>query len=389
MSSTLHSSLRWLAVVSIAGCAVAGCTADDAEPTGPTPLTLALPLGLPQPLIPADNPLTVEGVELGRHLFYDQRLSGNGQQACASCHFQDKGFADGKPVSEGSTGESTPRNSMGLTNVAYNTTLTWANPVLKTLEQQIKVPMFGEFPIELGITGNEETVLQRFRDDAYTAALFAAAFPADPDPIDFDNVVKALASFVRTIVSGDTPYDRYVYGGDSAALSPSAKRGLDLFFGEKAECFHCHGGFNLSGAATHTGVTLNEASFFNNGLYNVDGMGSYPAGNTGLFEFTKKADDMGRFRVPTLRNVTETAPYMHDGSLATLEDVVRFYEAGGRHIESGENAGDGRANPYKSQFVPGFTLTDGERADLLAFLESLTDPSLATNPAFTKPAPAN
>jgi cytochrome c peroxidase len=379
--SSLKSSLLRLAAV-----ALAGCTTDSAT-SGTTPLNLTLPLGLPQPPVPSDNPLTVEGVELGRHLFYDLRLSGNGQQACASCHLQDKGFADGKKVSEGSTGESTPRNSMGLTNVAYNTTLTWANPALKTLEQQIKVPMFGEFPIELGITGNEETVLQRFRDDPDMAARFAAAFPDDPDPIDFDNVVKALASFVRTIVSGDTPYDRYVYGGDASALSDSAKRGLDLFFSEKAECFHCHGGFNLSGASTHTGVTLNESSFFNNGLYNVDGMGSYPAANTGLFEFTKKADDMGRFRVPTLRNVTLTAPYMHDGSIATLEDVVRFYEAGGRLIESGENAGDGRTNPYKSQFVPGFTLTDQERADLLAFLESLTDPTLATNPAFKGPSP--
>lgn len=379
--SSLKSSLLHVAAVALAGCAA------DSGTSGTTPLILTLPLGLPQPPIPTDNPLTVEGVELGRHLFYDLRLSGNGMQACASCHLQDKGFADGKTVSEGSTGESTPRNSMGLTNVAFNTTLTWANPALKTLEQQIKVPMFGEFPIELGITGNEETVLQRFRDDPDMAARFVAAFPDDSDPIDFDNVVRALASFVRTVVSGDTPYDRYVYGGDSSALSASAKRGLDLFFSEKAECFHCHGGFNLSGASTHTGVTLNESSFFNNGLYNVDGMGSYPAGNTGLIEFTKKADDMGRFRVPTLRNVTLTAPYMHDGSIATLEDVVRTYEAGGRHLESGDNAGDGRANPYKSQFVPGFTLTDQERADLLAFLESLTDPTLATNPAFSDPSP--
>ena len=367
--------------------ALSGCAADDEPAKQPTPYALELPEGFPSPVLSAENPLTLEKIELGRWLFYDERLSGNGEQACGTCHLQSKAFTDGLVVSEGSTGEHTPRNALALVNVAYNTTLTWANPTLKTLEAQFKVPMFGEFPIELGLTNHEEEVLERFRQDPAMVERFKAAFPELADPINFDRIIDAMACFVRTMISGDSPFDRYQYGLDDEALTDSEKRGLTLFFGEKAECYHCHGGFNLSGATTHASLAINESSFFNNGLYNVDGKGSYPSPNQGLWTFTEKPDDMGRFRVPTLRNIEVTAPYMHDGSFETLEDVVRFYEAGGRNIETGDEAGDGRANPYKSVFVSGFELTDQEREDLIAFLKSLTDKGFLTNPAFADPNP--
>ncbi len=344
-----------------------------------------LPKGFPVPFVPKDNPMSEAKVELGRYLFYDTRLSGNNTMSCSSCHRQELAFTDGLVVPQGSTGQSHVRNSQTLTNVAYNATYTWANPVLTEVERQIVIPLFGEFPIEMGVTGNEDVVLARLREDALYQALFSAAYPDSPDPVNFQHVVQALSSFVRTLISGDSPYDRFVYQGDRSALSESALRGMDLFLSERFECHHCHGGFNFSLSTRHANTTFPEQPFFNTGLYNIDGQGAYPRGNTGVFEITGNPEDMGRFRPPTLRNIALTAPYMHDGSIATLEEVIRFYADGGRVIMTGAYAGDGRANPHKSGFVSGFDITDQEVADLVSFLNSLTDETFITNPAFSNP----
>jgi cytochrome c peroxidase len=160
---------------------------------------------------------------------------------------------------------------------------------------------------------------------------------------------------------------------------------MELFYSERLECHHCHGGFNFTEASVHAGSAFDAALFHNTGLYDLDGAGAYPAGNTGLYELTGEPADMGRFRAPTLRNVAVTAPYMHDGSVETLEEVIRIYEAGGRLIEDGPWAGDGRSSPLKSGLIPGFALTDDERADLVAFLESLTDARFLTDPRFADP----
>lgn len=343
-----------------------------------------LPEGFPLPQVPADNPMSAEKVELGRHLFYDPRLSGNQTQSCASCHLQELAFSDGLVVAVGSTGEVHPRNSMALVNSAYNATQTWANPNLTTLERQIVIPMFGEFPVELGLAGKEDELLARLEAELMYQTLFAAAYPDEADPISVGNITRALASFTRTLISGDSPYDLHLRGAEEA-LSEEAKRGMEMFFSERFECHHCHTGFNLTLSTVTANTTFPERPFFNTGLYNVDGEGAYPSGNAGVFDITGKPEDMGRFRPPSLRNVALTAPYMHDGSIATLEEVLAFYEAGGRLIEEGKFAGDGRANPYKSGFIPGFTLTDQERADLIAFLESLTDETFITDPRFSDP----
>ncbi len=343
-----------------------------------------LPQGFPPPRVPEDNPMTHEKVELGRYLFYDKRLSGNGTQSCESCHVQTLAFSDGRRTPIGSTGEPLERNSQALVNVAYNATLTWANPGLTELERQILIPIFGEFPIELGVTSHEEEVLERFRQDERYPQMFATAFPDDPAPINFRNIVHALASFVRSLISGNSPYDRYV-AGDKTALSESARRGMELFFSEELECHHCHTGFNFTLSTVHAQSTFSAAAFQNNGLYNLDSAGAYPRGNRGVYELTGKPEDMGRFRPPTLRNVALTAPYMHDGSIATLEEVIQHYMAGGRVIEEGPFAGDGRRNPYKSGLVSGFQLNEQEIADLIAFLESLTDESFVTDPRFSNP----
>ncbi len=343
-----------------------------------------LPAGFPLPRIPDDNPMSAAKVELGRYLFYDPQLSGNGTMSCSSCHLQALAFSDGKVTSHGSTDEPLLRNSQALVNVAYNATLTWANPVLTDVEQQVLIPLFGEFPVELGITGHEEAVLARFQGDTAYQARFAAAFPEQAKPISYQTIVQALTSFVRSLISGDSPYDRYL-AGDEAALSAQAKKGMELFFSERFECHHCHVGFNLTTSTVHEKSTFSAAVFQNNGLYNLDGQGAYPRGNRGLYEITAKAEDMGRFRPPTLRNVALTAPYMHDGSISTLEAVVRHYAAGGRLTTTGELAGDGRRNPQKSALVPGFTIRDQEVAALVAFLESLTDETFITDPRFSDP----
>jgi len=324
-------------------------------------------------------------VELGRYLFYDPQLSGNGTMSCSSCHLQELAFSDGLALSTGSTGEVHPRNSQTLTNIAYNATFTWANPILTEVEQQIVIPMFGEFPVEMGITGNEAAVLDRFSDDSRYQQMFAAAFPEESESITFENLVHALGAFTRTLISGDSPFDQFVYQGDLSAMSESALRGLDLFSSEKFECHHCHGGFNFTLSTLHSETTFPERPFFNTGLYNIDGEGAYPPENRGAYEITGEIIDMGRFRPPTLRNVALTAPYMHDGSIATLDDVLDFYAAGGRLIDDGEFAGDGRKNPYKSGFVPGFEMTEQEREDMLNFLHSLTDETFITDERFSNP----
>ncbi|NVB37490.1 di-heme enzyme [Pseudenhygromyxa sp. WMMC2535] len=385
MATRATSNARWRGLgAALAALVCAGACVVEDEGSIYDEL-LVTPESFPDPQIPEDNPLTAAKVELGRHLFYDEQLSANQTQACAGCHFQELAFSDGLALPTGSTGEVLERNSMGLGNTAYATKLTWANPTLDTIEQQIRVPLFGEFPVELGVTGHEDEVLARFAEDPFYLELFEAAFPEAEVPVTWDNLIRGLASFVRAMSTASSPYDRFT-AGEEDAISESAKRGADLFFSEVFECHHCHGGFNFSLAVKHQNTTFTQQSFQNNGLYNIDGEGGYPEGNRGIYEFTFEDSDMGRFRPPSLRNVALTAPYMHDGSVATLEDVIEIYAAGGRVIPEGEaNAGDGRENPNKSGFVSGFQATDEQKADLIAFLESLTDEDFVTDPRLSDP----
>jgi cytochrome c peroxidase len=372
-----------MALAALAGALLVGCGGDANMP--PAASLLMVPAGFPQPRIPADNPVTTDKITLGRYLFYDTRLSGNQAQACASCHTQAKAFTDGMAVGLGSTGQHHIRGPMSLANSAYVSTLTWANPNVTTLEQQALVPMFGETPVELGLSGLEAMLMSRLSSDATYQRLFSAAYPDQQSAFSVDNIVKAIATFERTLISGRSPYDRYTNDNNDSALSDSAKRGMTLFFGERLECFHCHGGFAFSDAVIDANTTLDETSYQNNGLYNIGGDGSYPMGNQGIYEFTQLASDKGRFRAPTLRNIALTAPYMHDGSIATLDEVLDHYGRGGRLIETGSNAGDGKDNPNKSLFIRGFTLTTDERQDVMAFLNSLTDDEFLNDPRFSDP----
>jgi cytochrome c peroxidase len=343
-----------------------------------------LPPGFPEPAVPPDNPMSVAKVDLGRHLFYDPRLSGNGSLACAGCHLQEKAFTDGLALAVGSTGEHTARSSQQLGNVAYSPTLTWANPSLLTLERQMEVPLFGEDPVEMGVNDhNKAQVLQRFKDDALYRQKFAAAFAPGDAAFSWSNIIKAIASFQRTLLTGNSRYDQFMAG--KAALTLPERRGMDLFFGEKAECHHCHGSFNFNDQVLDVSNRVLEKPFHNTGLYNIDGQGGFPEPNRGVFELSGLPQDMGLFRAPSLRNVAVTAPYMHDGSITTLEAVLDFYADGGRHIPSGAHQGDGRLSPNKSDLITFIDLNAQDKADIVAFLKTLTDTEFLNNPKLSDP----
>ncbi|MFV0429465.1 MAG: MbnH family di-heme enzyme [Arachnia sp.] len=345
-----------------------------------------MPAWMPPPPVPDDIEMTPDLVELGRHLFYDARLSVDGTIACASCHQQELAFTDGRTTALGARSTLGHRNSPSLANVGYMPTLTWINPHFTTLEFQALTPMFGTEPVEMGLAGQEEALFGRLAADPYYAGAFPVAFPDRPMP-DLYTITRALGAFQRTMISLNSPYDRATYYGEAEAMTEAARRGQALFFDHRLECYHCHTGALFSDNLETARTPFPENAYHNTGLYNLDGAGAYPAGGLGLYEFTGVDADMGRFRTPSLRNVAVTAPYMHDGSIATLEEVIRHYAAGGRSITDGPHAGIGHENPYRDGLIVGFEISDAEIADLTAFLESLTDRDFLTDPAFADPWP--
>jgi cytochrome c peroxidase len=326
-------------------------------------------------------------------------MSVNGTQSCASCHQQELAFTDGRATAQGATGQKHPRSSMSLVNVVYASVLTWGNRDLRSLEQQALIPILASQPVELGLSGREDLFLKHLSSHPLYRKLFTNAFPGVKDPFTLDHVVNALAAFERTIISARSPYDRFYYGSDSSAISESAQRGQALFFGEQvAGCFRCHSGFNFSDATVQEAG--NPADEFHNtalynlpanvrypwpALYKMPGSYRYPWPNVGIFLQTGKPSDVGKFKTPSLRNVALTAPYMHDGSVATLEDVLDHYAAGGRTISNGAYVGRGHDNPDRDPRMTKFTLTPQNRQDLLAFLRSLTDEELTHDPRFSNP----
>lgn len=380
----LLARLLTITAVTAASGLVHQLAAAGAGAPAPADWRWTLPEGFPQPRVPAANRMSRAKVAVGRRLFFDARLSANGTQSCASCHRPELAFTDGRAQAVGSTGEVHPRNAQSLVNVAYNQTLTWANPALVTLEQQMLVPLFGTDPVEMGVTdANRDRVLARIRGDRWYRARFPKAFPGARRPIGWPTIVRAIAAFQRSLVSADSRYDRARRG--EVTLTASERRGANLFMGERAECHHCHGTFIFNDQATFVGAADEPPLFHNTGLYNLGGTGAFPEPNRGVFEITGKPQDMGRFRAPSLRNVALTAPYMHDGSIATLEAAVAHYAAGGRVIAEGPLAGDGRVNPYKDPLIAAIRLDARDRADLVAFLKTLTDRSVTTNRRFSDP----
>ncbi len=300
--------------------------------------SMPLPLGLQagSAYIPDDNPMSDDKVTLGRFLYFDKRLSKDRTIACASCHNPFHGFADPARTSSGVAGKLGGRNSPTVLNRLFSAEQFWDGRA-KDLETQSHGPLTN--PIEMAMGSNDE-VVQRVKAVRGYAPLFKKAFGSDT--IDLERIGKAIASYERTIVTGTSPYDRH-QAGDADALSASAKRGLELFNG-KANCKACHTGFNFTDEA-----------------YQDIGVGTdKPKPDAGRFDVTKDEADRGKFKTPTLRNIAQTAPYMHDGSETTLAQVIDFYDRGGI------------ANPNLSKEIKPLHLNDQEKRDLVAFLESLT-----------------
>jgi cytochrome c peroxidase len=300
-----------------------------------------LPKGIAPPPVPADNPMTAAKVELGHRLFYDADLSIDGTLACAGCHGQHRAFSESNATHPGVRGAAGRRNVMTLSNVGYYGVLTWGDPGLKTLEAQVLVPTTGEHPIEMGMKGQEAELARRLGADACYRKMFAAAFPGRKGAIGMDTVALALAAFERTLVSFRSDYDRQ-------ALSEPARRGEHLFFGPRFACASCHTAplFTDAGAADPL-VAFHRIEPAN-------------GSDRGLAEITRKPEDAGRFRTPSLRNVALSPPYLHDGSAKTLPDAIR------RHEQAG-------------------AMTEAEMDDLVAFLGGLTDRAFVTDPRFALP----
>jgi cytochrome c peroxidase len=309
------------------------------------PVKIKAPLGLPPVPIPSDNPPTEETIALGRRLYYDPGLSVDGTVSCATCHAPNLGFGDGKALSNGVDGKLGSRSAPTVINAAYNTLQFWDGRSV-SLEKQAEGPMANA--VEMGHT--LEGVVKFAQSDPTYRKLFAKAWGTEQITIDL--VTKSIASFERTVVIGDSPFDRFYYGGDKKALSLAEQRGLKLFLNpKKGNCSVCHV------------VGKKYALFTDNKFHNI-GVGADTSGNfadVGLYAQSKNTADMGAFKTPTLRNIAETAPYMHDGSQATLKDVVDHY------------VGGGTSNPHLDKEIHALDfLTFNERADLKAFLESLT-----------------
>jgi cytochrome c peroxidase len=330
--------LRVLALL-ISGVALA------AAPEGTPPANDALaydwhlPRGFPTPAVPADNPMSNAKVALGRQLFFEPRLSITGQHSCASCHEPTKAYSDGRAQAVGATGETLSHSAMSLVNVAYNISYGWTRPELQSLEAQMLEPLLNEHPVELGLAGRQARTCDLLAAEPTYRAAFAQAFPQAAHPVTFDHLIKAIAAFERTLIYGKSPFDRYVFSGDHEAISAQAKRGMQLFYSSRAGCGSCHSGFNFEG-------NWRDAQ-----------------GETGKPGFADNGASDRPMRVPTLRNIALTAPYMHDGRFPTLDAVLDHYARAAQRP-----GGDAR--------LRSFNLSAGERADLIAFLNALTDPGL-------------
>ena len=337
-----------------------------------------VPLGLPPVPIPSDNPQNVAKIALGKRLFMDKRFSADSTVSCATCHDPDKAFTDGLPIAEGIKKKKGTRNSPTVINAAYYTSQFWDGRV-PSLEEQAKGPFVN--PVEHGLK-DFSPILKVIKSDKEYLSLFKKAFGINAEKIGIEHVVKAIASFERTVISGNSPFDRYMYGGEKGAMSEAAIRGLKLYR-TKARCQDCH-------PIGQTSAIFTDNKFHNLGVgfsvieprlmeivekvkkakekgLKLDEtiLQKQDISELGRFVVTLNIEDIGRFKTPTLRNVAVTGPYMHDGSVETLEDVIELYDQGGED------------NPMLDSGIRPLGLTEQEKADLVEFLKALTSPEYA------------
>ena len=358
----MGTKIRVLAFVFCAILIIKGCAKDpDAgnvtivdDNTSAKPIDLKIPTNFPDPIIDEDNPLTEEGVALGRRLFYDPILSGNQTQSCADCHNQAWGFTDnGDALSDGIDGTFGDRNSMPIINLVWNRNFFWDGRS-NSLEAQALEPVIN--PIEMHDTW--PNAVGKLQDHAEYPKLFEKAFGTSV--IDSQMVADAIAQFEKTLISGNSRFDasqRF-----EIQLTPDEINGMVIFNTEKGDCFHCHGS-----------ILFTDNEFHNNGLDSA-------FADPGLAKITGDPNDLGKFKTPTLRNIEFTAPYMHDGRFETLEEVIDFYSEGLKNSAT--------IDPLmKKVNFGGVELTPLEKQQLLAFLKALSDPEFINNPDFSDPNP--
>lgn len=323
-----------------AGCLAAPpAHAQKAQPREAEELPPPPPLGLDDVPVPEDNPMTRPKIELGRRLFFDGRISGDGAVSCATCHMPRRGFSNARQYGTGFGGRLTLRNAPTLINAAYHEFLFWDGRA-GSLEEQAKGPIL--HPSEMA--SSEEKIIETLGAIQGYGTLFREAFGSEE--ISLERVAQAIASFERTLLSGNSPFDRWKFGGDESAMSKAAIRGFKVFT-SKGNCVKCH-------LADEFSAPFTDDKFHNLGV----GMDKRPI-HAGREKITKKIRDRGKFKTPTLRHVTQTAPYMHDGRFATLEEVVDFYDRGGH------------PNPHLDPDMKPLNLTKAEKEDLIAFMGAL------------------
>jgi len=321
------------------------CQKEKELPISQEEKILIIPEGFPEPVFPLDNEFTNARWELGKKLFYDPVLSRDSTISCASCHFAEKAFSDDVPFSLGVEEAIGTRNSPTLANVAYHPYYTREGGI-PTLEMQILVPIQEHNEFDFNVV----LIIEKLQKDSTYQQMSRLAY--DRGEMDAFVLTRAISTFERSLISGDSRYDKYFFQNNSNILTDAELRGMDLFFGEKTGCSNCHNDFNFTNYA-----------FENNGLYD-----NYS--DPGRFRLTGDENDRAKFKVPTLRNIELTAPYMHDGSMETLEEIILHYESGGKNY------------PNKSELLQPFTLTETERNELILFLKTLTDESFISNPLF-------
>jgi cytochrome c peroxidase len=322
---------------------------------------------------------SIDKIKLGRYLFYDRRLSVNNTRSCGTCHNPQFAFTDGYKRSLGAFADVHQRNTQPLFNLTYLKYFTAADSTLHSPLQQMNNPLFNEHPVEMGAKGVEEKILKTIQDDH----LYQQLFSSTKQKVSWENIKSSISEFALSLQSFSSPYDNFIKG-DSNALNISEKIGLNLFFSSQLKCANCHGGINFSSPSI-TDANTDTSYYFNTGLYNIDGKNAYPAYDMGLYQFTKNESDIGKFRVPTLRNLLFTAPYFHDGSEASLNAVINIYASGGRNITTGIYKGNGIKNKYKHPFINGFTISEKNKIDLINFLYSLSDSTFINNPNYKNP----
>lgn len=351
---------------------------------GASPALNAAPLGLPPVPIPEDNPQTPAKIALGDRLFRDERFSSDGKVSCSTCHEEDKAFTDHKRVSEGHNGLLGTRNAPTVINAAYMETLFWDGRE-PDLEGQSKQPAIN--PVEGGLP-NHEALVEMIRNDPSYVKAFKDVFGVEADEITIDHYAQAIASFERTQIAGDSPFDRYQFGGDKTAMSEAAIRGLKVFTGQ-GRCVSCHIieqnqalftdnrfhniGVGFKNIRGREGEIAEEFLKAKNAGADVDKtvLADPDASELGRFAVSEDINTVGAFKTASLRNIELTAPYMHDGSQKTLEDMVEFYNNGGRVNE------DDPFSPFLSGGIRPLNLSEQQKKDLVEFLKALTSPSVA------------